>query len=399
MPITIKKINLFNPQWKLTILTMLALFCWYGSVQAQNFTRCNPCHINTLSEEHSRFYLHSPFALEECGDCHALPVSIPSKASSVSTDTVLANGHQIKISWLADSKIKHTSHAFLLPSNKVGSSLIVEMYGENGQSLRQEIHVPLLSELIDYVDIGRPPIISNVQIPEVEYGISLSATISWQTDVLTDAAVHYGEADFSQVSHLKDRFSRYHKITLNQIKSDVTYRFMAISRDLFGRNHTSEEMTFSTKKNAFSRLFAKKEDLSKSIEDAELKTTFYRLGENYLTQLSFEHPVSVFLGSKGPMQTSSLASHEEIEAHTGLSSEAVISMQACRNCHKDQSTATHPVNVLPKPGMVIPPEYPTLPDGRISCNSCHEAHASAYEYLARKSSKRVLCVGCHKDML
>jgi predicted CXXCH cytochrome family protein len=71
----------------------------------------------------------------------------------------------------------------------------------------------------------------------------------------------------------------------------------------------------------------------------------------------------------------------------------------CRNCHQSQSGTTHPVNVLPPPGMIIPPEYPTLADGRITCASCHSTHSSDYEYLAIRAGKRELCVGCHKDML
>jgi predicted CXXCH cytochrome family protein len=62
-----------------------------------------------------------------------------------------------------------------------------------------------------------------------------------------------------------------------------------------------------------------------------------------------------------------------------------------------KGSSSHPVNILPKPGMVIPPEYPLLADGRISCMSCHVYHGGNFEHRLVKPDKQSLCKGCHSD--
>jgi predicted CXXCH cytochrome family protein len=132
---------------------------------------------------------------------------------------------------------------------------------------------------------------------------------------------------------------------------------------------------------------------------------FQRLGTNYFLELAFAQPVAIFIGSQGIAMKQSLPDKSSGALETGnnshddLSSKQDITLEVCRSCHQNQNTATHPVNVYPKPGMIIPPEYPTLPDGRITCMSCHEAHGSDYEFLMIVSGKRELCIGCHRDMI
>ena len=86
--------------------------------------------------------------------------------------------------------------------------------------------------------------------------------------------------------------------------------------------------------------------------------------------------------------------------HLKLTDKFTINTFTCRNCHLGiKEELSHPVNVYPKPGMIIPQEYPTLADGRILCMSCHAKHASDNEYRLLKSSKKALCTGCHGDFL
>ncbi len=70
----------------------------------------------------------------------------------------------------------------------------------------------------------------------------------------------------------------------------------------------------------------------------------------------------------------------------------------CKDCHQEiRETYSHPVNVLPPADMEIPQEYELMPDGRISCMSCHSAHGSAFRYRLVKSGKADLCRGCHRN--
>jgi predicted CXXCH cytochrome family protein len=383
-------------------LTGITVFTLQHSALAIDFLGCDACHIETLDADRSRLYQHSPFAQEECGECHA-PLAIKeSQGRVVLTDDEAIRNEREKTVWLGDSAMADTSHGFVIPGNKLGKTLVIEARGVDGSFSHQEVAVPLLADLPEVVDGGRAPVISDVGVLKVERGIFLSVTIGWTTDRLADAQVLYGEQELTQSSAASPRFGRRHKVKLDNLRPGRTYRFTAVSKDMFGHRQVSEPSTFSTAK----PIAAPEPQHSKDNDIAEIVSQFRRIGADYLLELTLEPPASVFFGSigKGRLQNLSdggLASGvEEADGpHAGLNSEIVTTIKACQNCHRNENTATHPVNVFPKPGMVIPPEYPTLPDGRISCVSCHNWHSSEYDYLAFKPGKRELCTGCHRDML
>lgn len=368
---------------------------------AYDFQGCTGCHQNSLDRDAVRNYPHSPFARYQCGDCHAAKTPTPTAATT--NKLPAARNVRKKVKWFGESIMVGTDHDFVLPGNRVGDTLVVESQGENGRFSRKEIAVPALDGLPEAAESGQPPTISKLQVLRVQRGVFLSATIGWQTDTLTDAMVCYGESaqDLSQATSPGKRFGHRHEVVLYQLQPDKTYHFQVVSRDLFGRSKSSEILTFSTSSPMNKPLPANSLQTS---EEIGVSSHFFRLGKDYLLDLALAHPAAVSVGWTGkarnrqvPPKSAAQAGAED--AHTGLRGEEFISTAVCRNCHPDQNTATHPVNVYPKPGMTIPPEYPTLPDGRITCNSCHNPHSSDYEYLARKPGKKELCVGCHKDML
>lgn len=381
------------------VLTMLAL-----PALAYNFSGCNSCHEAKLSQDNLRFYLHTPYASQQCGSCHAATVPTPKKGKTARQKSAGKRINLRKVSWLGDSAVAEANHAFVLPSAKMGETLVVEAQGNDGTFARQEIAVPLLADLVEVKDNGSSPVISGAQVLNVRRGVFLSVTIGWQTDSLADGLVRYGIQELAQTSEVSKRFGHQHQVVLYNLKPDQSYRFVVVSKDLFGHSQVSEPATFSTEKPLTTELPASQEESSSSGNGIGISSSFQRFGRNYLLELSLTQPASIYVGSKGAVrrqrQSSATAvSIKNDEPHAGLSSEIVSSMKACRNCHQNQNTATHPVNVYPKPGMTIPPEYPTLPDGRITCRSCHTLHSSDFEYLVRKRGKRELCVGCHKDML
>jgi predicted CXXCH cytochrome family protein len=383
----------------MSILVLLALVVLPLSLQAFDFQACDDCHEETLWRASTRFYLHSPFAEQQCAECHA---AAESSAPAVKMGTTVLSDQQ-KINWLGASDMVDTSHAFLLPAVQVAAGLIVELQGTDGRFSRRQIAVPPLAGLAEVEDSGKPPAISGVQVVRVKRGVFLSATIRWQTDTLTNAAVYYGTQDISQTSGPSNRLGRQHEVILYGLKPDQTYRYSVVSTDLFGRRQAFEILEFSTVNPYTAPLPTTSLDPIRKRTEAGLDTRFQRLGADYLLELKLAQPAAVYIGSRGASQqrldSGSSSTSPDDEYHAGLSSAAVISIGACGSCHENQSVATHPVNVYPKPGMTIPPEYPTLADGRITCSSCHAPHGSDYLYLTRKSGKRELCVGCHLDML
>jgi len=157
---------------------------------------------------------------------------------------------------------------------------------------------------------------------------------------------------------------------------------------LFGRSQVSEPFTFSTSESFTVTQPDDSGDLPGNGNEGGIVSRFQRLGTDYLIELTFEQPVSVRIGTTGE----SRCLPEDV-FHAGLSCGKASSIEACLNCH---STHQHPVNVSPtKQGTTIPPEFPTLQGGRLTCTSCHEPHGSNYMYFTRKYRKRELCVSCH----
>lgn len=391
----------------LRILIVGAFLLFATPVFAKEFSRCDDCHAQTLERDRVRFYQHQPFAQQECQTCHAVAEEV---ASPTPEPAGAAKGlDRRRIAWLAESPVVAQDHAFLLPADQLGDVLIVEARSEDGDLSQAEVAVPMLVEITTVPDEGRSPLIRDVQVLEVRRGIFLSVTIGWNTDTLTNARVVYGLGEMSQSARSGDRYGLRHQVVLNQLQPGKTYNFRVVSRDLYGHEEESTVLTFSTAK-AIDRSQPAKAFADRRRSEVADKN-FWRRGSDYLLTLQFDQPATVFVGRQGAVRDqvvtvinragAAVAGEADgaKDVHADLSSGAVLTIASCRSCHQRQTSATHPVGVFPKAGMVIPPEYPTLPDGRISCISCHAVHGSNNEYLARKPGKRELCVGCHEDML
>ena len=360
------------------IIAVLASFFLPLTLQAYEFQTCKNCHKVTLDEDNSKNYLHSPFSAGECEECHVGQV-------------VDSQIDWRKVRWLAETRVCDTYHAFLLPDDQLRDTFAVKLYGNTGEISRQVMALPPRFDLPEVEDSGKPPVISNIQVLEVKRGVLISATVGWETDTLADAAVRYSNEDFVQTVKPNNRLARKHQRVLSKLKPDSTYSFSVISQDVFGRSQVSEPLTFSTAE-FFSTM--QQPDNSGNVPEKEneslLATRFRRLGSDYLIELTLKQPASIRIGTIG--ESRCLPDDED---HAGLSCRKAYFIETCLNCH---SAHDHPVNVSPrKPGIIIPPEFPSLQGGRIVCISCHESHSSEYASLTRKDLRGGLCESCHQN--
>lgn len=376
------------------LLTALPAVGWTADFQG-----CRSCHQAELDQAEIRLNQHLPFMQKKCAACHATEASASGlQSGTVSTSAGKARPAVAKVTWLAESSQLGSEHSFVLSADKLGDKLVIDLRGERERFPRQEISLPLLRDVEEVEKTTAAPEISKIKVLEVKRGVFLSVLIGWQTAALTDAQVRYGGQDLSQSSDRSKRFGRSHQVRLYNLKPDQRYQFQVVSTDLFGRSQESGILDFSTEKP-----FSIKNPAIATGATFALQSSIQRLGNDYLVQLQTNKPTAVFVGSIGKFRIQKDEPKQPVTvaatAHAGLSTGVELGIAACLNCHRQQAQTTHPVNVLPKPGMTIPPEYPTLPNGRITCASCHLTHSSDYEYLAIRRGKRELCVGCHKDML
>ncbi|MCB2182298.1 MAG: cytochrome c3 family protein [Desulfobulbaceae bacterium] len=247
------------------------------------------------------------------------------------------------------------------------------------------------------------PNIGNVQVLSVEKGIFLSATIEWQTDELADAQVKYTSGENWQLSDFDPQLTQLHRVTLTALKANKVYAFHVVSHDIFGNEAVSGSFSFDTSKALLPKV---NKTSSKAGRERKvgLQPEFFRSGENYFLKITSLKPCMLFLGvpllkPKVLRETAGEKKKPSTKKHATFLDSDDLNTEACYTCHEKTKSNSHPVNVLPKPGMIIPPEYPTLPDGRISCMSCHMRHTSNNDYRMIKRKNKELCVGCHTNMI
>ena len=343
-------------------------------------------------------YIHMPFLRKQCTPCHVAgkAVTVPTRKELQPVENAIPE----KIRWFRDSYGVAATHWILLPADQVAGSLLFKAFDGSSRSPVQELTLPALTQLPTKSDDGRAPAITDIQVADVRRGISTSATLSWQTDEFTDSRVDYGIGSLNS-SRVDHKLTRKHEVILTGLDADKTYDYRVSSADIFGHQAQSAQQSFSTAK-TFIVAGARFDESGGAGNVPKIDFQLFHQGDNYLIEFTADRPVSISLGVPAEEKTAAVqpapVAGEEVTSHPVLKSEFETSIRACDDCHAYlKQSYSHPVNVMPKPGMVIPAEYPLLPDGRISCMSCHATHGGNYEYRLIKSGKEELCLGCHTD--
>ncbi len=358
--------------------------------------QCLECHRDTWEEAESARYIHLPFQQKKCLQCHESRKARNQRRQEEKRRT----GRQV--SWLKRNPAPATVQWLNFKADPYGGTLLVEAKGAGVGINRRKIKLPPLDDLKPFAGCDRPPLINNVKVVEVERGIFLSARIIWDTDQPATSLVRYGINKLNQNSGLDSNYTGHHEVVITGIRSNRNYRFKVESESMSGDKVVSEEKKFST-----ARAFKLKEAVltgeNTGDEELRLKCQPFRGGKDqYILRVTASHPVAVSVGMVPDEKDKAYGSSDsgsEVVRHIITSDDLFVNVTVCYTCHREyKKILSHPINVYPKAGMIIPAEYPTLADGRISCNSCHAKHASSLKYRMIKSDKRELCVGCHKDM-
>jgi len=360
---------------------------------------CDACHRQVVDRGMGKRYVHMPFMKKQCAACH-----VSGQTVSVPTRREIATAHEPppqKIKWLRDVQGIAADHWVLLSPEGLGKKLVYKAGGGNSRTDVLELSLPSLGSLPSMANDGRAPVITDVRVSDVRRGISTTATITWTTDEFSDSKVAYGLS--SPDSTKSDgKLTREHEVLLTGLDKDRTYRFQVTSRDVSGNLSSSDMLEFSTG-STFIQETPRHERNSVSTGPAVVTPRLFRQGDRYLVVFEANQPVALSLGipEETPeriVQSVAASPTEESRSHPVLKSELDTNIHACDGCHAYLKQGySHPVNVFPKSGMIIPKEFPLLPDGRISCMTCHVAHGGDFEYRLVKSGKKDLCLGCHTD--
>ncbi len=360
--------------------------------------RCEDCHKDLYDGGLRRRFIHMPFQEKKCRQCHVAGESRNDGARL----RVKKKRNIEKVKWLGESLEPAMNHFFLLSDNVVDRTILVEI-GVDGRIVkRDKIVIPSLGSIKMVADDRIAPKIKDVKVLEVERGLYIEAGIGWQTDEPATSGMKYGLNKLDNQVPESNRLTTDHKVSLTGLKKDQEYRFEVFSEDRFGNVSKAGPFTFSTKGAVYGHGMSL--GARGSGDDIKLIHGVTRNNDRLVLNVSANKSVSISIGSIGDSQATvgskgGKAQKKTAAAHPKLKNKREVNIRTCYTCHnKTEGGQSHPINIRARNGMIIPREYPTLPDGRMTCMSCHADHASNFPYRLIKSTKKELCLGCHKGL-
>ena len=376
----------------------LASYKLYALIAPQQNNKCSQCHTEVSHSDYSKKYIHQPMFDKSCVVCHLERIA-QKRLLNIKKELEPPKGVKL----IAHNPLPDTNLWFQVPYDDVGNEIFLKIRSEYGQRDLKKIEILPIERLSSLKNDGAPPRISDIRTI-VERGIFITAQITWKTDKPTNSRVSYGIGTRMSDAPPEDNFSRTHKVELAPLKKKSLYKFIIHSADMFDNLESSDVLTFSTEEPK-SGIRDTRTPAKTPKGEIELAEKIFRNNDNLVFNLTANQPAFITMYSdrkKKIFKSEKEMLEEEKEKlkaeHSGFRSQIDITNTICRACHKEvKPSLTHPVNVFPKPGMVIPAEYPTLPDGRITCSSCHSKHASDNKHRTIKSRPKELCKGCHKD--
>lgn len=348
---------------------------------------CCRCHFDTCNEGNVKRFVHSPVRENYCAKCHIKQaITLPKK--ELQTD-------KAAIQWFSKIYTLANEHWFELPENSEGRRLSIELKNKTRQIMSQEITIPPLGEIAPFPVPQANSKISDVKVQEVKQGVFISANITWHTDRICDTKLLYGQNNIQSNTDADPRWTRHHEMTITGLEKKKTYILAAASQDIFGNETTSLPITFSTH-----QFFASPDpEISKMVAEIEVTKQFFKANERIFISFSANQQVAMRLGFRAGDSTATGTDAAKLpRQHLALTDSYELTITRCLTCHPEsKGKLSHPINVQPKRGMTIPDEFPTLSDGRLTCMSCHKAHAANNHYRLIRANRKDLCLGCHRN--
>ncbi len=378
----------------ITACAIILALCWIIPAQATTGDQCLECHQDVYDQAMKKDNVHPWFIEKKCGLCHFNKGK--KVLSGFGSNSVSANGSRKKIKVIIKDTRQTKEHWFVLPSKVADGTVLVNVDQPNKVSLWQNVSMPPLDSLDAIENDKTGPKISGVRIISIQRGLFISATVEWETDKFADGMVVYSLPQKTYRSSLDSQLSKQHRLTIIGLKANNEYTFSVMSKDIFGNKTASATFTFNTRKAVVSTIVPKSfEPLTKEVKQ-NLEIKYFKVGAGYLLKVASQQPSLMFIGL---VNTADEEGEVKAAYHAELCDPEDLHIKQCLNCHDKMQANSHPINIYARPDMVIPSEYPTLADGRISCTTCHKGHGSSNLYLTLKDHNRDLCTGCHKEMI
>lgn len=360
---------------------------------------CGECHESTVRKGKANRYVHAPFQRNQCAACHVAgeKSADPSRSATENKSAVASE----TLDWFYRSGAEASSHLIELPSTVSPESIFYR--ARSGRDRSPIRPLPFDARQVKTsLTLSSAPQVSRLRVADIRKGIRCTATLRWSSSEFARAEIHYG-VDALNLKIEESRYLRDHSVLLKGLEPGRLYRYEVTVIDARGQRSAVAAGTFMTDK---SLIEATEAVGPGSVGLGEIAFEFYKDQGRYFVKLQSDRLFSMDAGVGKKTEAQQGAATEaaqttegtDTKSHPVLKSRLDTNVTSCHGCHRAlKEVYSHPINVRPKPGMIIPPEYPLLLDGRLSCMSCHAVHGSNYEFRLLKPSKKELCLGCHQD--
>ena len=361
-----------------------------ANIQAAAPNNCLECHKGYADAELKKTFIHKPFLQKKCLFCHT-----PDWVDNAAESDGKAQFPR-KTKKLGSGANLAQVHLFSIPEELAPKILFIETkYGTN-KIFRTKLRVPPFDTLKNLSSDAIPPNIFDIQVVEVQRSHLVTAKVKWKTDKLASSTLYYGTGDPDKYSTKPACYMSEHSIELYTLVPDETYNFLITVEDIYGNTKESTVYSFSTDKSFKVDEVERKEN---SQTPMRLNSEIYRSEDNYLIRLKATKPVSMEIATYD-MPSFPLLKKKSADTpanHIPLKNTYETNLLICETCHQaPNDNFSHQVHFRAKLGSNVPSEYPRLPNGQISCLTCHFQHASNNQFHLRESANRKLCIGCHK---
>ncbi|MBU0681700.1 MAG: hypothetical protein KKD73_09780 [Proteobacteria bacterium] len=356
---------------------------------------CVTCHQDMINENMTKTSTHQPFMNGECTLCHggsdASGTNLTPSDNSFETPANSAP----RIKWLDENRTKANVQWFRIPTADVKNAIYFATSDHKTTNIR--LAIPETKTFAALENNSAPPAIKDVKVVNIEKGLFITATISWKTDKISDSLVTLNAGDRNTKSYYR-HLTTDHTVSLIGLKADQDYTYTVASTDVFGNVAQSASFPFST---SAAKVAANNTPSNWTTGDAIITSEIFTANGDLIVKVNTDRPAALAIGTDmqaTPEKISGTSADGADNVHGNMRININTTVSLCVSCHKDHNgIRSHPVDVYPKRGMIIPASYPTSADGKITCLTCHEAHASNHKYVLRQSQSRELCIGCHRD--
>ncbi len=384
--------------YPLMVFTYILATFFITTAAIADSEQCLKCHQDLIDTNATKLVIHRPFSQKHCDLCHCT-ITGPATPSTDSKDEWINDTNsKPSIEWLTESFDLNTLQVAVLPADHCDSDLIIKLWYQNRDKQQSTIHCPAPDTIPIRQRQKQQPTITQVRRNNYNDKLFTRATLSWTTNVPCRCKLRYNSDDHDYIEHEDGFYTVDHSQEIRNFNPANTQ--VSIQCDDTFQQHTQFQFTPITTL----PIKTASPIESNSQEITKFTTDYKRVGDSIEIIISTSQPAAIALGRNEvtkqppPVPLLKIPTLPGGAEHPPLTRQKQVNTTVCFQCHKETvEVASHPINVVAPPGMVIPPEYPLLSDGRMTCMTCHTPHSSNNEARLLKGGKKELCTGCHTN--